>query len=380
MTKRLSTAHRRACTVASIGVVAVALGSCCPDTAYCHLDGDLKCAGILGEGFIANPTWTELKPAYEQITVPGDHANRATDPVCGFTGQTLPCKYAETDVNVDMRRFRYKDLDEKHAVVVGTMLWRPQERYRDFTYKVGQDLPASSDIDLLRTFFVVYANERGSTPTSGNGQVVAAWKLFQRQDQTDKLVLLRTGEIVQCTHIHPQPRPSAGFLGCKALNATHVIADSTGISEESVFAALRCDIAVDTSRKDSVVTSRKAPAGASRSPSSGKSQAETCAQERERKIKALHDWVSPSGATSRPALEKAFADLETADPSIDTYWFSCANGCCTADSPSEVTRTKASTSSLRSPRPMSVASSALLDSRRRSGSPATDRSRNVSDR
>jgi hypothetical protein len=309
MTKRLSAAHRRACTVTSIAVLALALGSCC-DTAYCHLDGDLKCAGVLQETFIANPTWTELKPAYEQITVAGDHANRATNPFCGIVPQPLPCLYVETDVNVDMRRFRYKDLDTKHAVVVGAMLWRPQEFWNDFTYKVGSDLPASSDISLQKTFFILYANERGSRPTSDDGTVVASWKLFQRRERSDNLVLMDTGRIVQCKHAHPGQSLSAGFLGCKTLNATQVIADSTGISERSIFAALRCDVVImpsDTSRSG----------GASKKPSPSASSSESCVQQRARKIKALHDFLNTERALSSP-VEKAFTDLAKADPSVDT--------------------------------------------------------------
>jgi hypothetical protein len=275
----------------------------------CHLDGTApRCLGLLDPSVAANPTWEILSKIVKDNTKGGGDAYRKVFEKCP---QPDPCHHADTEVNTDMQKFDFRNLPQDRAIVIGAMRWRPKNPYSDTTYRVGLDVEDTQQ--GRRTIFVVYPRIPNSVIIDPKyGVVRARWKLFGMQRPNRQIVLLDTGYVVDCLPPHKDTKLNSGFRGCPGLDTAHQVALSTGLDLEDVLSVNTCE--------------------AGRSISSAEAAKAYCDNQRKSKVAALEKLLQLRGKSAD--LLKPLGD--TGDSSDETYWFSCANGCCTADMPSRI--------------------------------------------
>lgn len=275
----------------------------------CHLDGTApRCLGLLDPAVAANPTWEVLSKIVKENTKSGQDAYRRVFERCLQPG---PCHHADTEVNTDMQKFDFRNLPQDRAIVVGAMRWRPTNPYSDTTYRVGLDVEDTQQ--GRRTIFVVYPRDPNSVIIDPKyGVVRARWRLFGVQRPSRQIVLLDTGYVIDCIPPHKNKDLNSGFRGCPGLGTAHQVALSTGFSLDDVLSVNTCE--------------------AGRSIGSAESGQAYCDNQRKSKRAALEKLLQERGKSVD--LLKPLGD--TGDSSDETYWFSCANGCCTADMPSRI--------------------------------------------
>ncbi len=271
---------------------------------------DFSVAGTNCPGLLASttPTVAELNTAYSNALARGDGSYRKVFELCR---PFEPCHYADTDVNMDMRGVDFAHLPTNRGIVVGDMRWSAEVAFDDRTYKVGSNL-ANTQM-TRRTFFVMIPLD-GKTPLDpGYGTITARWRLYGVQMNSDVPTLVDTGYVVKCKYPHPDAAVArSGFRGCLPLKRIHEEAARLGLSFQDVLNIDQCEPGLIRN--------------------SGIEFETACAKQRESKVAALRLKLKAQG--------KSIAPLSTltalGDPTLDTYWFSCANGCCTADMPEQI--------------------------------------------
>lgn len=268
-------------------------------TPGCSLDGTgTKCLGLLDASFMKTRTRAELMRAYREIApTKGAAAMRWPTGPCT---SPKPCLSADTWANSANRDFDITHLPTGRAIVVGAIEWN-SPHYKDNVYGAGENGEGNSD--GRRTIFVVY---RPPSPTAWDptyGKVIGQWILFGKRRGADAVDSLAGGQIVKCDSLHTGPATS-GFLGCPAAHALMNLSVQTNIPFARLLDARTCDAAARAAASDA-----------------------ECKRQMAAKWNALLTGLGDKGK----AFLKLAPPSALGDDSRDTYWFSCALGCCTAD-------------------------------------------------
>lgn len=262
----------------------------------------------------AVPTSTELEGFIDPASaMKGSHdADRMTRcrpgdlPSVCFRGQ-----HGDTFVLEDARSVDLTQLVAGQSIIVGSFRLKHSAR-PEWYYNVGNGFPNN---ERSRRIFVVatYHQPRGAADTiAGYGHVVAEWRLYGLGPKERIIDYERAGLIWNCDHRHHDDENySADFLNCRTQARLNAYSEKYGISFPRSVALFRCvsssmRLARQTNRCAAVSDSLVARAGR------GANRAERVAQ-------------LPEAMTAMYALvgELGFTD--------DPYWFSCAGGCCTAE-------------------------------------------------
>ena len=265
--------------------------------AFEHQGAIKRCDGVLSKTFLRSPTRKELR-SIPNILAQGHNAYRR------MKCSTVPCdkRSADTFVNGVVQDFVWDDADNDVPIVFGAMRFMAGLDSKDERYGGGDDM---EDTQEGRKLYFVGYKPTGfvSKPVKGSdnlvyGRTVAKWKLYQivKNSGADAaLTEVSSGTIVECTNSHPGNSLNAAFLGCKGEHAMRTFAASTGLPFDLLLAL------GDETR--SRFTDFLA-------------------------LETFRKRYDPAKDFSRMFSTLAARDV---DPDVASYWFSCANGCCTAD-------------------------------------------------
>ena len=286
-----------------------------PPPPPCNLvAGTNECLGLLTPGFANNPNnpnADELFRVEKKATTKSKESKRKTD--C-LGGGCRPNDFQNgiTYVNKDSRRFTPKGLLGDAAIVIGSIEWKHGYSYGDNYYKVGKRLDGFGSRN--RTIFVAHAVPSGTTPTSPYGTVIAAWTLYGYVEGGTELKGVSTGWIVDCNKPHNDPSVYSGFFGCVPERLYRQASATTKIPFEDLLNAAHCSVSMldfPNAATESVV-----------------SVDDQCNRQRRNNFRSLQKRYAALTTDALLKLLTAFGSEE-----LDSYWFPCASGCCTADTP-----------------------------------------------
>ncbi|MEO7456172.1 MAG: hypothetical protein ABIY52_07905 [Gemmatimonadaceae bacterium] len=290
------------------------------------LSGNLReCAGILSRDFIANPRSADLRFAVRDAQTPGLDTQREGE--CGNSGTTGHCPVTQSAtpfVNPDSRWFSVESLPAHYAIVLGAMRFKYGVNHKDRYYaKLGANLPA--DAESRMHYIVAYAVSP-KVVTASRDTIIGAWAIYRMAKSSDQYAdSLMSGNLIKCGH--PPDNPTAAetrFTTCVGQHGIQTSARLLNTTSEAVYNSLACE--------------------ASQLPFSTVAEPDLwgeCGKQRMVKVATLlKGRVDSAGAAAASGSVKgrlAFTAasimqlLQRAQPAIDPYWFSCANGCCTAE-------------------------------------------------
>jgi hypothetical protein len=254
-----------------------------------------RCVGTLSK---KPGSWTELYNAYKVSKVPGNQANRISQPGCI---NPEPCQHAQTWANKDMPNFPFKSLPADQSIVIGAIRWAHNQN-SDRTYGVGKGLENSDQ--GLTTIIVATGAATGTAPDS-DGTVIGSWTMYRKdRDAADSIA---AGLIVLCsTKPHKRTYPS-GFLGCNPDKDAIALSQATGLSFKEIVDASHCNLSTREVKQSEL--------------------RHACDAQRTAKWDTLRAKAKAKGKTiPRFSILSQFGN-ET----IDDYWFGCSLGCCTAE-------------------------------------------------
>ena len=242
------------------------------------------CYGVLGD---KDPTFDELHPKNAYL-VPKNTSQRQPD----------SDQIVQTYVNMGARDLDLDELKSGTSVVVGSLEFTAGKQ-ADGYYKVGGGGTSNKD---SRTVWIVVGKPPTFPAPSGDDPVVAHWTMYGIDKSGNVTKVAGPGKIIECTEgsdgHDPSTVPDAYFTTCKPVSLMHTLARSLKRPFDSILAYVAC-------RPDANGSCTRPQPNA------------------------------PHGFNVMSADERKLflAALPTilANPSTSPFWFTCGQGCCTAE-------------------------------------------------
>lgn len=269
----------------------------------------MACPGVLEKAFINRPNYTDLQDALTRLNngpllVPGIGKGRRKKCSTNICGALL---YIQPYVNKYSRWFDFEagalpQLPMDKAIIIGALDFPTRFAHDDERYKIGRHL------ETERVFIIAYRDEADGRPDpTAKNYVIARWRMFKvANDRT--VTGIAEGKIRRCSKDHDEYRNkvAARFLGCEGESAYRFGKALSGHTMTTLMETGACPVDVG---RDST-------------------KAANCDRDSNR-ISALAKLPKVDGFQSLTA-ESIVALLDMGDESGALYWFSCANGCCSA--------------------------------------------------
>ena len=202
-----------------------------------------------------------------------------------------------TFVNKDARNIDLDQLPNGQSLLIGSMVFAPGAAPDIYYHTSGG---GGSDVKG-RTAWIVLSGPTPGTPAT-NGLTVSTWSMYGIDPVTKDVKLIGGPKnVVECTNDSPYngvQGPNSYFSACQAVDRVHALAHELKRPFDAVLAYVAC---------------RPDQEGHCTVPQPNDSQAFTA-----------------MSVSQRDTLLKAIK-LLTLDPTADAYWFSCGQGCCTAE-------------------------------------------------
>lgn len=277
-------------------------------TADCLLTaGQGQCRGVLRPQFTAD----DLKSSYG-ADWPGYDGRWATNRQWSCVpGDDDRCPLglkAEPSNNPESRNYNPANLSGSQAILIGVIKWDENSKYKDRRYRIGDKLTG----DARLSYIVATAPRNGMRPKLPQGQVVAEWNMYTIAPDDPAPRWQKKGRIFLCTVPHPSNDVvESHFFGCSAQVKLQALATKMDLPLSELLDLRPCDLV---------------NANISEQNSASRQNDGSCATPRVKTGKSLLPAIR---RLSNVEFDTLVATL--ADHSIDAYWYSCANGCCTAD-------------------------------------------------
>ena len=243
--------------------------------------GTGQCAGLLAD---ATPTVNELVAA--NVLIPALHGKRKPSDTD-----------AKTLINKDARNIDLDKLPSGKAILIGAIQFTPDAADDGYYHTSGG---GGKDVRGRTAWFVL--NGPATLASATNGLTVSTWTMYGIDPVTKGVkVLAGPKNVVECTQDSPYNNaagPNSFFSGCQPAANIHALAHELKMPFDAVLAYVACR---PDAKGNCTVPQPHGP----------------------------HAF-SVMSVEQRNELLKGIK-LLTIDPTADPYWFSCGQGCCTAE-------------------------------------------------
>ena len=276
-------------------------------TTACDFTPQHPCAGQLKTTFLGAPTVKELKDAYKNNWPSANDWGSYRQWDCGEkpSNNCPTAQYGQPDVNPDSRNFDPAAIPYDVPVIVGSIRWSIANSKNDRSYKIGANL----EDERRRVYIVAYRRAGDVYAGTGYGRQVAHYTIYGLPSGKETTPdILGNGFIVRCDHDSDDKGIEAHFRGCKGQQYLDSLSRAKGVPSATLARLAFCS------------TTQAVLAPKDRGSSCEKLTAALGAGKKLTKQLAGLTQVDIASLV-------AFG----ADETRAAYWFSCSNGCCTAD-------------------------------------------------